>query len=262
VTPFGGGGSDGYWGEWYFSLALPQNLDSAGQAIELFIGDRDFSEPRYYELWSRLEEMVKAEYLNDDILSVDLFSALSKVVTGEIATTINVGPVIPSHIAELGDRIGLMTMPSYGTGPLAGKPVLDTQGFGIPSGSLNKELAAQFLLETQSQASLDAMWELTRYFPANKTWDSAAIDDPVLKELHSKWVVGDTALWISTLMPTLFWTDAMFVVSQEILAGNMTGEEAGAQNASIAQQWRSLNPDLIENYQIYAAGIAEITGAE
>jgi multiple sugar transport system substrate-binding protein len=260
-TPFGGGGSDGYWGEWYFSLALPQSLDSAGQAIELFIGDLDFSEPRYYELWTRLEEMVRAGFLNDDMLSVDLFGALGKVLTGELATTINVGPVIPSHIAEIGDRVGLMTMPAFTDGPLAGKPILDTQGFGIPSGSQHKELAAEFLIHTQSPESLNAMWELTRYFPANKTWDASVIEDPVLRQLHSTWVVGDTALWISTLMPTLFWTDALFVSSQEIVAGNMTAEEAGEQNAGIAQQWRTLNPDLVDNYRTYAAGIAEITGA-
>jgi hypothetical protein len=38
--------------------------------------------------------------------------------------------------------------------------------------------------------------------------------------------------------------------------GIMTGEQAGEQNAQIAQQWRELNPDLVENYQIYAQGLA------
>jgi hypothetical protein len=46
------------------------------------------------------------------------------------------------------------------------------------------------------------------------------------------------------------------VAAQEIIAGNMTGEEAGEQNAGIAQQWRDLNPDLVENYQKYAEGLA------
>jgi multiple sugar transport system substrate-binding protein len=259
VVPFGGGASDGFWGEWYFTLMLTQALNSGGEGIELFIGERDFREPQYWAYWARLEEMVSAGYLNDDILSVDLFSALGKVLTGEIATTINVGAVLPSHIAELGDRIGMMIMPVYADGAMSGKPISDTQGFGIPSGSQNKDAAAQFLIHTQSQESLNAMWELTRYFPANKTWDPSPIDDPTLRQLYDGWVGADTELWLSVLMPTMFWTDALFVSAQEVLAGNMTGEQAGEQNASIVQQWRALNSDLIPNYQTFAASIASAT---
>jgi hypothetical protein len=75
------------------------------------------------------------------------------------------------------------------------------------------------------------------------------------------WVGGENTVYIPNLMPGLFWTDAMFVAAQEIIAGNMTAEEAGEQNAGVAEQWRSLNPDLVENYQIYAQGLAAGAGA-
>ena len=42
IEPLGGGIQDGYWSEWYISHSLPQNLDSLGEAVELFIGDKDF----------------------------------------------------------------------------------------------------------------------------------------------------------------------------------------------------------------------------
>jgi raffinose/stachyose/melibiose transport system substrate-binding protein len=262
VTPFGGGLSDGFWGEWYLGHALTQALDSPGEAIELFIGERDFRDPKYYAFWSRLEEMVKAGYLNDDMLSVDLFTALNKVVTGEIAATQNVGAVIPSHISQIGDRVGVMVMPTYTDGALAGVPITDSQGFGIPSAATNKEIAADILTFMQSPERLNRFWEMHQYFPANKTWDASVIEDPVLKQLWDTWVAGDNTVYIPNLMPGLFWTDAMFVTAQEIVAGNMTGEQAGEQNQSVAEQWKALNPDLVENYQIYAQGLASAATAD
>jgi multiple sugar transport system substrate-binding protein len=258
-TPFGGGISDGFFGEWYLGHALNQSLESPGEAIELFIGDRDFRDPQYYEFWSRLEEMVSNEYINDDMLSLDLFTAIGKILTGELATTQSVGALVPGHIAELGDRIGVMVMPVFGQGPLAGVPILDSQGWGIPTATEHKRESADFLIYLQTPERLNRFWEMHRYFPANSTWDASVIDDPVLSALWNGWIGTANTVYIPNLMPGLFWTDAMFVVAQEIIAGNMTGEQAGEQNAGIAQQWRELNPDLIENYQIYAQGLAEAT---
>lgn len=255
VTPFGGGLSDGFWGEWYLGHALNQALATPGEAISLFIGDLDFREPKYHEFWGKLEEMVKAGYLNDDMLSTDLFTAINKVVTGELAATQNVGAVIPSHIAQLGDRIGTFVMPSYTEGPLAGVPITDSQGWGIPTATEHKDIAAAFLTFLQTPERLNRFWEMHRYFPSNTTWDASVVDDPVLSNMWTKWIGSPATSYVPNLMPGLFWTDAMFVSAQEIVAGNMTAEQAGEQNAQVAQQWRELNPDLIENYQIYAAGL-------
>lgn len=256
ITPMGGGISDGFWGEWYLANSLTQSLDTPGDAIDLFIGDKDFRDPKYYEFWSRLEEMVSSGFMNNDMLSVDLFTAANKVITGEIATTQVVGSVAASHIPEMGDRIGLMVMPTFGQGAMAGMPITDTQGWGIPSGTSHKREAADFLMYMQTPERQDAFWEMHNFFPGNKTWDPSVVTDPVLKQMYDTWVGGPTAVYIPDLMPTQFWTDAMFVAAQEIIAGNMTGEQAGEQNAGIVQQWRDLNPDLVENYQTWAAGLA------
>jgi hypothetical protein len=57
-------------------------------------------------------------------------------------------------------------------------------------------------------------------------------------------------------MPTLFWTDAMFVASQKILGGTMTGEEAGELAAEITEKWKAQNPDLVDNYAKWAEDLA------
>jgi hypothetical protein len=49
-------------------------------------------------------------------------------------------------------------------------------------------------------------------------------------------------------MPTKFWTDAMFIASQKILAGDMTGEQAGDLAHDVTETWKKQNPDMVENY--------------
>lgn len=256
ITPMGGGLSDGFWGEWYLGNALTQSLDSPADAINLFIGDLDFRDPRYYAFWSRLEEMVKAGFLNDDMLSVDYFSAINKVTTGELATTQVVGSITATHIPTRGDRIGMMVMPVFGEGKMAGIPITDTQGWGIPSGAKNKKESSDIIQFMQSAERLDSFWKMLNFFPSNYTWDASVVTDPVLKQMYDTWVGGPTNVYIPDLMPTQFWTDAMFVAAQSIVAGDMTGEQAGEQNAQVVQQWRDNNPDLIGNYQKWAEGLA------
>jgi hypothetical protein len=57
-------------------------------------------------------------------------------------------------------------------------------------------------------------------------------------------------------MPTLFWTDAMFVNSQKIIAGEYTGEQAGENAQAVSEKWREQNPDLLEHYTIWAKDLA------
>src|SRR5262249_10783677 len=59
IAPIGGGIQDGYWGEWFFGHAIAQNVDSTGEVIDLFTGDKDFRDPKYHEQWVRLEELKK-----------------------------------------------------------------------------------------------------------------------------------------------------------------------------------------------------------
>jgi raffinose/stachyose/melibiose transport system substrate-binding protein len=82
------------------------------------------------------------------------------------------------------------------------------------------------------------------------------IDDPLLKTVQENWVAGEHNVYIADLMPTQFWTDAMFVASQKILAGDMTGEEAGELAADVTQKWKDQNPDMVENYQTWGQDLA------
>ncbi|MBI1880382.1 MAG: extracellular solute-binding protein [Chloroflexi bacterium] len=257
VTPFGGGVQDGFFGEWYLVNALTQNLDSPADALNLFIGNLDWREPKYHEHWVHLEELYKGGFINNDINSLQLYQGIQLYDTGKAAMCLNTTPAIPNSQQQLGvEKVGYMVMPVFGKGKMAGIPVLDTQGFGIPAKAADQANAAKFLEFIHSPDRVQAMWTLSKQIPANTTFDSSVVDDPLLKTVAEKWVSGTHNVYVADLMPTLFWTDAMFVASQKILAGELTGEASGDLAHDVTEKWKSQNPDMVENYTKWGKDLA------
>ena len=118
-----------------------------------------------------------------------------------------------------------MVMPTFGTGAMAGMPILDTQGFGIPTKAKDPQSAAAFIDFMHTPESLQAMWTISKQVPADTRFDASVIDVPLIKEVHDEVDRrAENNVYIADLMPSLFWTDAMFVASQKILGGDMTGD--------------------------------------
>ena len=194
---------------------------------------------------------------NDDMNSIDLYPGIDLFSAGQSGMTQIVGPLVPNAQAQLGaENVGAMVFPVFGTGKMAGRPIFDTQGVGISSQSPNKALAADFLMFMHSDERVKALWDQVHQFPTDATWDGSVVTDPTLQKIWSTWINGaDHVPYISNLMPTLFWTDAMFVNSQKIISGEFTGEQAGDNAAQVAQKWRDQNPDLLENYKTWAGDL-------
>ncbi len=252
-TPISGGLKDGPWGEWYMGHSLGQNLDSPAEALNLFAGSLDWREPKYWEHWTKLEELWKAGYINDDMNSIDLYPGIDLFGVGKSAMTQIVGPLIPAQQKALGEQqVGAMVFPVFGKGKMAGKPIADAQGLGISSQSKNKDVAADFLKFLHSEERVNAIWDQVKQFPTDSTWDGSVVTDPTLKDVWQNWMHGENVPYISNLMPTLFWTDAMFVNSQKIISGEFTGEQAGENARDVAEKWREQNPDFVKKYTIWA----------
>ena len=256
--PISVGLKDGYWGEWYMGHGLGQNLDTPADAINLFIGELDWREPKYYEHWGKELELWQAGFINDDTLSVELYPGIDMFGAGKAAMTAIVTPIAASQAKALGssEKIGPMVFPVFGTGKMAGKAIADDQGFGISTQSQNKEVAADFLRSLHTPERVQALWEDSKVLPMDTSFDGNAIEDPLLKAIWQGWVAGDTVTYISDLMPVLFWTDAMFVNSQKIISGEYTPEQAGQNAYDVTQKWVEQNPDMVENYAAWAKDLA------
>ena len=87
LIPFSAGVKDGFFGEWFFVNTLTQALDNPSQAIDLFIGDLDWTDPQYYEQWSKLQELVENGFINEDANSLELYQGIQLMETGKAAMT-------------------------------------------------------------------------------------------------------------------------------------------------------------------------------
>jgi raffinose/stachyose/melibiose transport system substrate-binding protein len=249
IEPLGGGIQDGYWSEWYITHSLPQQLDSLGEAVELFIGDKDFRDPKYHQHWVKLEELKTKGYLNKDMSSLELYPGIDLVVAGKVAIGQTIGTRLPADSKATGGKIGYMTMPVFGTGKLAGVPVVDVQGLGISTNAEDPAAAAAFLEFLQSPDQLKAFWAATGWLPSNTTFDASVIEDASVRGLWENWGLKPNISNVTNLMPGQFYERAAIPTGQQIVAGAMTGEQAGELAANTAKEWRDFNPDMVENYR-------------
>jgi len=183
ITPISMGAKDQLIGDWLISLFMVQQLDSPRDPIKLCIGDLRWDDPRYYEHWARIKELWDKGYINDDVLSLDLYQGQDLFTKGEAAMTIAVGTIIPAMEKVLGaENIGVMKTPTFGVGKLAEKDVTYIQGTLISSQSKNKELAAEFIRLMHEKDRYNALWDDLGAIPADDRFDSKKIDDPLIKE--------------------------------------------------------------------------------
>ena len=256
IAPVGGGIQDGYWGEWYFGHALAQNVDSAGEAIELFTGERDFTDPKYHEHWVRLEDLKKMGFLNEEMSSTELYPGIDLIVAGKVGMGLSIGSRMPADSKTTGGRVAAMVMPTYGSSKLAGKPIMDSQGLGLPSNTANEEAAAAFLVNLQSPESLKLLHEKTGWIPANSNFDTSVITDPVVVAMWRAWTGGENIPYLANVVPGQFYEQALLPSAQQVVAGEITGAQAGELAAKVAKEWREFNPDVVDNYRKWAADLA------
>jgi multiple sugar transport system substrate-binding protein len=256
ITPFAGGSKDGYWGDWYLNHTLTQQLDSPAEALSLFIGNLDWREPKYHRHWVLLDELTRLGIFNSDIDEWPLFRTLELFGGGQAAMCLSESCALPDAQRRLGrENIGFMVMPVFGRGKMAGLPLTDAEGFGIPAQARNPRLAAQFLEFMHRKDQVQAMWTLSGQIPADEAFDSSIIDDPLLKTVHERWVAGPHNLYPGNMMPTDFWFDVMLVTSRSILTGQMTGEQAADLAHSVTEQWRTAHPEAVDNYNKWGRGL-------
>ena len=253
--PLGGGIKDGFLGEWWLVNSLTQNLNSAADALNLFIGKLDWRSPKYHEHWIKLQELYDAKYWNDDVNSLDLYRGIQLYNTGKASMALNNSAALPDSQKKLGKKAGFMKLPTFGNGKMAPYPIVDTQGFGIPAKAKDPATAAKFIDFMHSPERLKAYWTQSQQIPADARFNPAVIDNPLIKTTYNKFIKPKHNVYIADLMPGLFWTDAMFVISQKILGGSMKGAESGDYAAKITQKWKKQNPDQVKHYTTWGTDL-------
>ena len=255
--PLGGGIQDGYWSEWYMSHGFVQTLDTVGEAVELFIGDKDFRDPRYHEHWVRLEELRTLGFLNKDMPSLELYPGIDLIVAGKLAMGQSAGSRLPADSTATNGRIGCMVMPVFGKGKLAGKPIVDMQGIGIAEGAKDPAAAAAFLEFLNTPDRLNAFHRITGWIPSSSRFSSDQIENESVRAMWKTWGESPNITNVTNLMPGQFYEQAAIPTGQQVVSGALTGEQAGDLAAQVAQEWRDFNPDLVEKYQQWVVDLSK-----
>ena len=256
ITPISLGAKDQLVGDWLLSLFMVQQLDSQRDPIKLCVGDLRWDSPRYYEHWTRIKELWDKGYINDDVNSLDLYQGQDLFTKGEAAMTIAVGTIIPAMEKVLGaENIGVMKTPTFGAGKLAGKDVTYIQGMLISSQSKNKELAAEFIQLMHEKDRYNALWDDLGAIPADDRFNPEKIDDPLIKETWG-WFENST-IYVGDTIPWAILGEAAYAGVQELFSGTLTPKELGEKAQRLAEQWKEQNPDMLQYYLDWLAGMPE-----
>lgn len=145
------------------------------------------------------------------------------------------------------DNMGVMRVPKYGSGKLADTYVVTAQGLGITSWSQHKKEAADFLMYTHTPDRLNAWFKYTGVLPADDRFDTAQIDQPILKQIF-EWVVQSAGPNLENFIPSMLDEQAMFTGTQLLFAGDKTPAELAQLTEEVIQKWREQNPDQLQNF--------------
>lgn len=251
VIPIAGGVKDGWFGGWLFSILARQPHDSEKAFMEASVGQASFTDPKFVEWWSRLDELKQAGCWNKDINSLDYQQGQDLFVQGEAAMIFGNDTFLKGWADIIGwEKMDVMRVPKFSSGKLADTYIVTAQGLGITSWSKHPKEAADFLMYMHTQDRLDAWFEYTGVFPADDRLDTEKITQPILKKIF-EWVKSSAGPNLENFIPSILDEQANFAGVQLLFSGDSTPEELGQLSEDVVVKWREQDPDAVKNFEIW-----------
>jgi ABC-type glycerol-3-phosphate transport system substrate-binding protein len=250
ITPFVGGDKNGYLGAWWFANVGGQELASVQELAKAVVGEVPFTDPKYTGWYSKLDEYVKAGYVNDDVMSLDLDQGVRAFGQGKGAMTFTSDGMLATAMKDLGeDKVGVMRPPKLGTGALAdaGNATQSISHF-VTSWSAHPQDAADFLQFMHTPDRLTAWYKATGVVPADDRFDSALVTVPQLQSMAKAETTGPQ-VWLENWIPPQIDGEGDLPAGQMIFSGSGTPADAAALWERTAATWRSAHPEELANWQ-------------
>jgi ABC-type glycerol-3-phosphate transport system substrate-binding protein len=230
-----------------------QNYDSEKELVAASAGAAKFTDPKYAEYWSRLNELKEAGCWNKDINSVDYQQGQDLFTQGKSAMLFGNDTFLKGFADTMGswDKIGLMLVPKYGSGKLADTYTVTGQGWGITSWTKYPQEAADFLVYMHTPERLAAWFTDTGVAPADDRMDPSLISQPQLKQVY-KWETTVPGPNLENWIPGIVDHDAMMTGAQLLFSGDNTPAQLAQMTEDVVVKWRDQNPDAVKNFVILA----------
>ncbi len=252
VIPISGGLKDGWFGGWLFSILGRQNADSEKDFMNAALTPGSYTDPKFADWWSKVKELIDAGCWNEDINSIDYQQGQDLFVQGKSAMIFGNDTFLAGWAQTLGwDKMGVMKVPTYGTGKLADDYIVTAQGWGITSWSEHPKEAADVLRFMHEPDRLNAWFKYTGVLPADNRLDTALIDKPVLKQIY-EWDTTVGGPNLENFIPSIQDEQANFAGTQLLFAGEKTPEELAQLTEDVLVKWREQSPDAVKNFEMWA----------
>ena len=156
------------------------------------------------------------------------------------------------YVQKLGvQNVGLMLPPIAGKGKLAGKMSNSAEQLLVTSWA-NDDLAAAFLEFLHTPAQLTAMYYASGAIPTDDRFTLSKPKVPQHKVL-AEWLKTSSMTIYTNIWPAQMDRGNLFLVMQSLVGGQLNAEAAAKQINSTLQDWRAQNPDLLKNFESWAA---------
>ncbi len=257
TTPLIAGDAQGDFSVWWLTHFLVQTLDRPGDVAELVLGGLDWCDPRYADPWVRLEHLWRGGHINADAAAIDLWAAWRRFCAGGGAFAFASGPMFSAAATALGEDALIAPAPVTSDGPLAGVPIVDTQGIGIAAASANQGDAAALLRSFHQRSHLQRLWDEVGLLPANDTWAGAAdIDQPQFRLMWDWFANGPSTVYVPDLIPVQCHFAGVAPVGRKLMAEEIDAAGAAAWIDGEARRWRREAGAEVEHYRAWTDSIA------
>ena len=242
ISPLGMGLKDGWLPAWIGIFLGQQNLDDVNEMISLMSGKQSFTDRKYSEWLYKLEELKDKGYINDDILSLDLYQGQQLIESGKAAMTLHTQAYAVSLEKSLGaDKIGFSPAPVYGSGALANSVAAPSQVYVIPKSAKHKEGAAQFLLFLQEEDNMRYLYETANTLMPNKNFKKEWLTSEVDKTV-SEWLENKPNFCYQLYFAPMFEVEGLVPTIQKMFSEDLSPDKAAVELDAALKKVSEQNP--------------------
>lgn len=248
ITPYAIGMKDLWQGGFTFGTMFPMCIDSMNEYFNLIGGaGGSFADEKYAKWWYRLEELYEKGYINEDVMSLDMYTGQDLFPKGEAAMLTNCQTLLPSWAETLGeDAVGSTTFPSKGETEISYDFQKLASQLCITKLSKNPQEAANFLMFMHQPENTNLLYEMASVIPADDRWDTSKAKYTFEAEIMER-IIESRILWFEVCIPYHLDHDGMMVgVSSLFSDPAFTAQDGADLCEDIITRWREQNPELAE----------------
>jgi ABC-type glycerol-3-phosphate transport system substrate-binding protein len=246
ITPFTFGWKDAWISDWFEGWGV-KNYDSTRDMIPLFTGEASANDPKYRDWLDKIAQLQTNGYLNDDVGSLEMSQGVDSLAAGNGAISMVPDNTLALLQDKMGDNLGAMRSPAFGTGKFANATGIGSSGgLSIPRWSKDPKLAGEFIEFLLSEERVNAFFDQVGVIPLSSRFDGSRLEPGSVSEMQYNILKGDVTFAPSLFVPVQVNEQGFYIAGQGVALGTMTPEEGAKLIDEVIVRWRTENPEKLD----------------